>query len=100
MAVPSGQLAFDRGDLERLLGRVSAINLDSAGWSGCSMSWRRRLGSRGARRCSRVATWVQALCERLPASAVADARAVEVAADRFLGSSRVVALLPEREAGD
>jgi len=43
---------------------------------------------------------VQALSERLPAGAVADARAVEAGADRFLGSSRVVVLLPEREEGD
>ena len=38
---------------------------------------------------------LQAMCERLPASEVADARSIEEAADRFLGSSRVVPLLPD-----
>ncbi len=40
---------------------------------------------------------VQALCERLPAGAVIDARKLEGAADRFLASQRAVALLPDGE---
>jgi conjugative relaxase-like TrwC/TraI family protein len=40
---------------------------------------------------------IQALCERLPAGALTDAREIEVAADRFLASGRAVALLPDDE---
>jgi conjugative relaxase-like TrwC/TraI family protein len=40
---------------------------------------------------------VQALCARLPAGAVTDARLLEAAADRFLASPRAVALLPDGE---
>ena len=40
---------------------------------------------------------VQALCERLPASAVTHARRLEAAADRFLASPRAVPLLPDGE---
>ena len=40
---------------------------------------------------------IQALCERLPAGAVSDARQLEAAADRFLASPRAVALLPDGE---
>ena len=40
---------------------------------------------------------IQALCERLPAGTVTDARLLEAAADRFLASDRTVALLPDGE---
>jgi conjugative relaxase-like TrwC/TraI family protein len=90
-------LGFERADLERLLGRVRVAELDAAAWerlfdalaAPTGLTWRASTFSRR--------DVVQALCEHLPASARVDARALEVAADRFLGSSRAVALLPERE---
>ena len=42
----------------------------------------------------------QALCERVPAGALVDARAIEAAADRFLASPHAVALLPARGEGE
>ena len=45
---------------------------------------------------------IRAVCERLPAGACVDGPMIEAAADRFLASERVVALLPssdERDAG-
>ena len=93
----AAELGFDRGDLERLVGRVRAVELDSAGWERVFDELASPTGlTRRASTFSRRDV-VQALCESLPAGAVADARAVEAAADRFLGSSRVVALLPEGE---
>lgn len=90
-------LGFERGDLERLLGRVRAQQLDAAAWervfdalaAPTGLTWR---SSTFARR-----DVVQAVCERLPTGAAVDGRALQAAADRFLASSRVVPLLPERE---
>ncbi len=42
----------------------------------------------------------QALCERLPAGAQVDARAIEAATDRFLASPHAVALLPAQAEGE
>jgi len=96
----AAELGFDRGDLARLLGRVRAVDLDSARWDRVFDELASSAGlTRRASTFSRRDV-VQALCERLPAGAVADARVIEAAADRFLASSRVVALLPERAAGD
>ena len=42
----------------------------------------------------------QALCERVPAGALVDARAIEAATDRFLASPHAVALLPAHGEGE
>ena len=42
----------------------------------------------------------QALCERVPAGALVDARGIETGADRFLASPHAVALLPAHGEGD
>jgi conjugative relaxase-like TrwC/TraI family protein len=95
----AAELGFEHGDFERLLGRVRAVD-DAVPWervldalaAPTGLTWRASTFSRR--------DVVQALCEELPAGARFDARAVEAAADRFLASSRAVALLPESNAGE
>ena len=94
------ELGLDHGSVERLLGRVHGPALDDAEWQ---RTFAVLAAPTGLTR--RVSTFsrrevFQALCERLPAGAQVDARAIEAATDRFLASPHVVALLPAQAEGE
>ena len=94
------ELGLDHGSVERLLGRVHAPALDDAEWQ---RSFAELAAPTGLTR--RVSTFsrrdvFQALCERVPAGAPVDARAIEAATDRFLASPHAVALLPAHGEGE
>lgn len=86
---------FDAADLGRVLGRARIPRLDGTTVERAFAGLAAPTGlTRRASTFSRRDV-LQGLCERLPAGAGVDAISLEVAADRFLASSRVVALLPE-----
>ena len=94
------ELGLDHRNVERLLGRVRAPALGEAEWQ---RSFAELATPAGLTR--RVSTFsrrdvIQALCERLPAGAQVDGRAVEAATDRFLASPHAVALLPAEAVGE
>jgi conjugative relaxase-like TrwC/TraI family protein len=94
------QLGFGIEEIGRLIGRARAV---PAGPDALAAA-RDRLG----RECLLTrtkATFTRrdvllALCELLPVGAAVSVADLEAAADRFLGSERVVPLLPERGADD
>ena len=93
------ELGLDHESVERLLGRVHAPALDDAEWQRTFAELAAPTGlTRRASTFSRRDVF-QALCERLPAGALVDARAIEAATDRFLASPHVVALLPAHGRG-
>ena len=92
--------ASTTASVERLLGRVHAPALDDAVWQRIFAELASPTGL-----TQRVSTFsrrdvFQALCERLPAGAQVDARAIEAATDRFLASPHAVALLPAHGEGE
>jgi len=93
-------LGFDRSDVERIRARMRAAHPEAASverlFDGlASADGLTRRSSTFSRR-----DVVQALAEHLPPGTAVGARALEAAADRFLASSRVVALMPEVPAGE
>ena len=90
----AAELGWDRGDLERLLGRVQTVEIDAVSWERLFDALAAPSGlTRDASTFTRRNV-IQALCELAPPGARVDARALEAAADRFLASPRAVALLP------
>jgi conjugative relaxase-like TrwC/TraI family protein len=95
----AAELGFGNDDLERLLGRVRGVQLDARVWARIFDHLASPLGlTRRASTFSRRDI-IQALCERVPAGAHVDVDVIEAAADRFLASSRAVALLAEHGEG-
>jgi conjugative relaxase-like TrwC/TraI family protein len=94
------ELGLDHGSVERLVGRVHAPALDDAEWNQTFAELASPTGL--TRRVSTFSRRVvfQALCERLPAGAQVDGRAIEAATDRFLASPYAVALLPAYGEGE
>jgi AAA domain/TrwC relaxase len=90
----AAELGWGRGDLERLLGRVQTVEIDALSRERMFDALAAPSGlTRDASTFTRRNV-IQALCERTPAGARVDARALEAAADRFLASARAVPLLP------
>jgi conjugative relaxase-like TrwC/TraI family protein len=88
------ELGLDHPSVERLLGRANAPALDDAEWQRTFAELAAPTGlTRRASTFSRRDVF-QALCERIPAGTLIDARAIEAATDRFLASPHAVALLP------
>ena len=93
----AAELGWDRGDLERLLGRVQTVEIDAVSWERLFDALAAPSGlTRDASTFTRRNV-IQALCELAPPGARVDARALEAAADRFLASPRAVALLPHSD---
>jgi conjugative relaxase-like TrwC/TraI family protein len=93
----AAELGWGRDDLARLLGRVRGVEFEAATWERLFDQLASPTGlTRRASTFSRRDV-IQALCEILPTGARAEAQALEGAADRFLASPRVVALLPDTE---
>ena len=95
------ELGLDHGSVERLLGRVArSARSTTAVWQRIFAELASPTGlTRRASTFSRRDVF-QALCERLPAGAPVDARAIEAATDRFLASPHAVALLPAHGEGE
>ena len=96
----AAELGLDHPSVERLLGRVHTPPLDDAMWLQVFAELASPTGlTRRASTFSRRDVF-QALCERIPAGALVDARAIEAASDQFLASPHAVALLPARGEGE
>lgn len=96
-------LGFERDTIRLITGRACSVELEDCDWE---QAWTAVAASTGLTRRSSTfsrADVIRALCEALPLTARIDARALELAADRFLGSSRAVPLVPDadtRETGE
>jgi conjugative relaxase-like TrwC/TraI family protein len=94
------ELGLDHGSVERLVGRVHAQDPDDAVWQQTFAELAAPTGlTQRASTFSRRDVF-QALCERVPAGAPVDARAIEAATARFLASPHAVALLPAHGEGE
>jgi conjugative relaxase-like TrwC/TraI family protein len=94
------EFGLDRSRIERLLGRIETPALEDAVWQQIFVKLASPTGL-----TKRTSTFTrrdvfQALCERVPAGAMVDARAIEVATDRFLISPHAIALLPSQGIGE
>jgi hypothetical protein len=90
----AAELGWDRGDLERLLGRVQTVEIDAVSWERLFDALAAPSGLTQDASTFTRRNAIQALCELAPPGARVDTRALETAVDRFLASPRAVSLLP------
>ena len=87
-------LAAGMPEHELLVGRGGPVRVDEDSWARIAAELVRRDGLTSERSTFSRRDVIQELCDRLPAGATVDARALEGAADRVLAIPEIVALLP------